>query len=339
MRNHVFGRLPSALFVLALAASFPRNAAAADVPITEEARTHFAAGVVLLKDPKEPRYEEAYREFKVAYAASPSYKILGNLGLCAMKIERDLEAIDAYEKYLAQAGPELPEAERAQIQRDLLTLKAGVVRVTVSSDPPGATITDLRTPIQGDEVRNLYGEVLAPLSLGLRPGHHTITARLPGYVDQHWEFEAAGKELPAHVFTMVKPTVATHEPVYVRPIPTVAYVTGAASLVFAVTGAVVGIKALQQHDDFNKLNDGTHVADATSTRNTGQTLNIVSDAFFGGAIVAAGVTAYFILTRPTVERAGPPAPSATSTQHGLRAARFAPTWGRNGGGLTAIWDF
>jgi len=66
----------------------PSARAEGEVVITEEARTHFAAGVALLQDPKAPRYEEAYREFKTAYAASPSYKILGNLGLCAMKIER-----------------------------------------------------------------------------------------------------------------------------------------------------------------------------------------------------------------------------------------------------------
>jgi hypothetical protein len=70
---------------------------AAGVPITEEARMHFAAGVALLQDPKAPRYEEAYREFKAAYAAAPSYEILGNLGLRGMKIERDAEAINAYE--------------------------------------------------------------------------------------------------------------------------------------------------------------------------------------------------------------------------------------------------
>src|SRR4051812_18719060 len=74
----------------------------AQVQITPEARARFSAGVNLLKDPEAPRYEEAYREFKAAYAASPSYKILGNLGLCAMKLERDEEAIDAYERYLKE---------------------------------------------------------------------------------------------------------------------------------------------------------------------------------------------------------------------------------------------
>jgi len=50
------------------------SALAADVKITDEARKHFNAGVALLRDPDGARYEEAYREFKVAYAASPSWK-------------------------------------------------------------------------------------------------------------------------------------------------------------------------------------------------------------------------------------------------------------------------
>ncbi len=93
--------------------------------------------VALLKDPKMPRYEEAHREFKAAYALSPSYKILGNLGLCAMQIERDEEAIHAYEAFLREGGPEVTSGERMQIERDLLTLKAGIVKVNISSDPPG----------------------------------------------------------------------------------------------------------------------------------------------------------------------------------------------------------
>ena len=81
---------------------------AADVPITDEARGHFTSGVNLLKDPDGARYEDAYREFKAAYAAAASYKILGNLGLCALKLERDGEAIDAYEEYLKHAPDSRP---------------------------------------------------------------------------------------------------------------------------------------------------------------------------------------------------------------------------------------
>src|SRR3954465_11344987 len=52
--------------------------------ISEEARTHFAAGVALLQDPEGEKVEDAYREFQKAYEIAGSPKILGNLGFCAM---------------------------------------------------------------------------------------------------------------------------------------------------------------------------------------------------------------------------------------------------------------
>ena len=60
----------------------------------QNARAHFSAGVNLLRDPAKPRYEEAYREFKTAYALSPAAQILGNLGLWAPILDRYSEALD-----------------------------------------------------------------------------------------------------------------------------------------------------------------------------------------------------------------------------------------------------
>lgn len=341
MLRRRFATVASGVIVaLILGLSAPR--ARADVPITEEARTHFAAGVALLQDPKAPRYEDAYREFKAAYAASPSYKILGNLGLCAMKIERDSEAIWAYETYLKQAGPELTQAERDQMQRDLLTLKAGVVTVTVSSDPPGAYIEDVRTPIEGNDVRNAYGQASEPLTLGLRRGHHVITAHLDGYVDQRWEFEASGTTLPPHVFTLVKPALPAVpvETTASRPLPTSVYVSGAVTLGLVATGFVFGIAAVSAHNDFNTQNDGTHQAQAQSDKNRGQAFNIVADSCFGAAILGAALTTYFVLARPTVERpiAGKaePARGLTVTPTPLVGAGGA---GGVGGGLAAVWVY
>lgn len=289
----------------ALAAAVLGGAGAAsadDVPISEDARRHFAAGVALLEDPKAPRYEEAYREFKLAYAASPSYRILGNLGLCAMKIERDTEAVNAYETYLAKAGLELTPGEREQIERDLATLKAGLVEVAVSSDPPGALILDVRTPVQGLDVRNAYGQVMGPLVLGLRRGHHVITARLAGYVDQQWEFDTTDAVSTSHLFTMVRPVereaVVTRE----RPVPTAALVVGTAAVALAAGGTVVGILALDQHAQFERENTGSNPAQAESARSAGQALNAVTDVLFAGALVGAGITAYLVVTRPTVDR-------------------------------------
>jgi hypothetical protein len=326
LRNAV---VVSSLATAGLAIAPP--ARAADVVITEEARTHFAAGVALLQDPKAPRYEEAYREFKAAYAASPSYKILGNLGLCAMKIERDAEAIHAYETFLKEAGPEVSAETRAQMQRDLLTLKAGLLEVTVSSDPPGATIVDVRVPVEGADVRNAYGTLNAPLTIGLRHGHHVITARLQGYVDQQWEFDATEATAPPHVFAMVKPALATtRTTVSERPVPTAAYVAGGATVALAIGGAFFGALALQKHSDYETANDGTHLNQAQSDKSSGQTLNIVTDCFFGAAIVGAAVTTYLVLSRPTVERyAGSP----------LLPRVASPTLSPHGVGASALWAF
>src|SRR5579864_8266510 len=123
------------------------GAQAAGEPINEEARRHFNAGVSLLQDPDGARYEDAYREFEAAYAASLSPKILGNIGFCALKLERDDEAITAYTRYLAEVR-DVDPAEAAQISRDIATLRAGLVRVTITVDAREATVVDRRLPVR-----------------------------------------------------------------------------------------------------------------------------------------------------------------------------------------------
>ena len=182
-------------------------ALAADVAINEEARAHFTAGVNLLQDPDGARYEEAYREFKAAYAASPSWKILGNLGISAMKLERDGEAIDAYKKYLAEGGKQVEADERAQFQRDLATLEAGVVRLTLDSDPPGAVIEDERFPTSGNAIRNAYA-TSGPLQIGVRAGRHRFTAKLAGRPDAVWEVELSPRQQQSYVFKFAEASTA-----------------------------------------------------------------------------------------------------------------------------------
>jgi tetratricopeptide (TPR) repeat protein len=128
-----------------LLGSFVATTAMAEnnVTITDAARRHFNAGVSYLEDPSGAKYEEAYREFQLAYGESPSYKILNNLGLCALSMERDGEAIDAYERFLAQATEsDIPKDKRALMERDVATLKTSLVKITLSSTPAELTLTD-----------------------------------------------------------------------------------------------------------------------------------------------------------------------------------------------------
>ncbi len=305
--------------LLPLLVAAPLVARADDaVTITPEARARFAAGVNLLKDPEGPRYEEAYREFKAAYASSPSHKILGNLGLCAMKLERDDEAIVAYQKYLAHEK-DMEPGEAGQVKADLATLKAGVAYVTLTSDPPGATIIDSRLPVRGDRITNVYGPLAAPTRLGIRQGSHQITARLEGYPDVTWEVEAPAGEVPPHTFSFKKveavpppvapvPAQPAPEPpkpedrpkIESRPIPVGVWIGVASTGVLTVAGVVTGVMALGKHSDFQSDNNGPNTSQAQSDKNAGQTLNVLNDVFVGGAVVAAAVTVVLYAVRPTV---------------------------------------
>ena len=306
------------------AAPAPAPAPATPAPAPSEAlqnaRAHFVAGVNLLRDPAKPRYEEAYREFKTAYALSPAAQILGNLGLCAMMLERDSEAIEAYDSYLKNMI-EVAPSEKEQIERDLQTLKLGLVRVTFTSNVPETTIIDKRVPTQGDAVNNVYGPMLAtqPMPLGIRQGHHIITARAPGKQELVWEVDAAAGDLGVHPFEFPDDkkadVVQAQIPVYTppppppeRPIPKSFWYAAGGTGVLALGTVAMGIVAVSSASSYNEANKGTDPTRADELRGRTQAFNVTTDVLLIGTIIGAAVTSYIFLTRPEKERA----PAATA---------------------------
>ena len=131
-----------------------------------EAKKQFTAGVNLLDDPEGAKYEDAYHAFKRAYALSRNVKILGNIGFCAMHLERDGEAIEAYSTYLRET-PDIDERERAQIQRDLATLSSTIarVRITVQHPANAFSLVDVRVQTRGPVVdRSMNVLIRLPLA-------------------------------------------------------------------------------------------------------------------------------------------------------------------------------
>lgn len=282
------------------------RAGAAEVAISEEARQHFKAGVNLLNDPDGARYEEAYREFKAAYAASPSWKILGNLGLCAMKLERDGEAIDAYEKYLAEGGKEVDPAEQAQIKTDLTTLRTGAAKLEVKVTPGDAVLTDTRVPVKGDRVMNLYPATSGVVSVRVRPGHHILTIKADGYDTQNLEVDIPAGGAVSKEIVLKKPDVAPPPPgkpttTSARPITTAVVIGGVATGVLLLGGGVVGLMAMGKNSDYKAKNDGSDPVAAQKLRDDGTKLNTVADILLAGGVVAAGVTVFLFVSRPTVQ--------------------------------------
>ena len=313
-----------------LFSSFSLTAVAADVPISEEARAHFKAGVNLLEDPDGARYEEAYREFKAAYQASPSWKILGNLGICAYRLERDGEALAAFEKYLQEGKKEIDAAERAQVERDAQTVRAGLVRVSLSSDPPGATISDERIPISGSPIRNPYPALAAPTELGVRAGRHRFVASLAGRADSVWEVDLEPGQKVEHVFTLGLPSAAPAPSAAPPAAPaspaagsgvatdtnggnslrTWSYVSLGVGVVGLGAGTVFALGAKSNYDDANALCPSfpcsltqKKAQERDSLKSDGDSKKTLSAVAFavGGVGIAAGVT-LFVLSGREKER-------------------------------------
>ena len=323
----------------------------AESPITEEARQHFNAGVAYLQDPDGARYSEAYQEFLTAYAASPSWKILGNLGIAAMKLERDGEAIDAYTKYLQEGGSDLDPSEREQITRDMNTLKTSLVGLTVETAPAGAVIIDERIPATGNAVVNRYGPVTGTTRIGVKGGKHRFTAQLDGYDPLVWEVDAQPGE-QSHTFELKKtpPPSPPGSGMSVNGAPVDRPTSGLRIASYAAFGVgVVGLAggtffALSSKSKQNDLKDlcggdakncmltegSSDASKATKLNNdsgTNKTLGIVGFAV-GGVGIAAGIT-LFILS------SGNSSQASASTTHTAKVdrPRITPWIGYNSAGV------
>jgi hypothetical protein len=300
--------------------------------ISEDARMHFAAGVALLQDPEGEKVEDAYREFQKAYEISPSPKMLGNLGFCAMRLERDGEAIEAYSRYLREV-PDIDVDERAQIVRDLQTLTVGVARLTIQTDKPGVRILDVRTPTRGERITNVYGPVDGKIDIGVRPGHHVITAKLADHEDAVWEVDAFAASRDKFAFTMrprvvALPAAAGGEGRSSNVGPWIVIGIGGAML---VGGAVTGIVALDKTSTLETKcpNDVCPRAfDLDGERSSAKTFVRVTDVLLiGGSVVTLGGLGWLLLggkserepARPAA-RAALPLPSAGCGPDGCRAS-------------------
>ncbi len=304
----------ASLALLLSSAAFATEARAEEAPktveISDRARDLFRAGVAFMQDPDGARYEEAYHAFESAYQESPSWKILGNLGIVAMKLERDGKAIESFETYLKEGKGQLEKAEVDQVERDLSILKTGVTYVELTTNITGASVIDQRSPFTGDPIFNRYPELGEKLVIGVHGGRHKMTVELEGYEPLTWKFEAKGDRLTHH-FELKKikekavlvpvgtKAVPESQKVTERPVTTATWITLGAAGALGAGAAVTGYLALEKNKDFDKIN-GVDPDEAEKLRNSGQVLNLTTDILIGAAVVSAGAAAYLYFTRPEV---------------------------------------
>jgi hypothetical protein len=277
----------------------------ADVLITPAARAEFKRGVALLRDRAGARYAEAYEAFQAAYAESPSPKILGNLGLCAMKLERDGEAVEAYERYLGEVGA-VNRREQRQIVQDLVKLRKRSSKVEIAVTPKsGVTLTDERLPSGGATIINEYGIEDGAFEMRLYRGRHRITFEADGFEPTTWEVEIGKTAVEHRVALVAIPVPEPDPPAKPAPDKTDNPAGGFPSLGFviaaATTGAlgiatgVVGGLALSNKSSFDEAVAAEDAAEATRLRDRGQVLNGATDALLVSTGVAAGVAVVFLI--------------------------------------------
>ncbi len=314
--------------------------------LSENAIKHFNAGVAYADDPAGAKWEEAYREFLAAYADTPSWIMQNNIGLCALNLERDGEAIEAYKSYLAHGGePGLSVKHRKQIESDIETLSASLVKVEIQAEPAEVTLIDERKNSKGIMVSNAYPVTGGKAQIGIHPGRHKVTAEAPGYVAEEWIFEAVPASSHAHSFKLALAKKAESAEVPAKPTgiagtseppkpespktPTAVYVGALATGVFAVAATVTGLITLSKEKDYENVPTD---AEADSIRQTGKTFRLLTDIEIGAAVLSAGATAYFYLTAPKAR----PAQSAARSHDRVRLTPIARP---NGAGLSVAGTF
>jgi hypothetical protein len=264
-------------------------------PSEDAARKHFMAGVAYLQDQEGERYEEAYAEFKAAFDLSHSPKVLGNIGLCAMKLERDGEAIAAYTRYLAEV-PDIDPDERAQIARDVETLNASASRLTMLVHQRGAVLYDTRFPVRGANISNVYTPVVGKVQYIVRPGHHVITLKIDGRDRAAWEVTAAAGAAVEHDFVIQDvPETAPPQPrAPLRIAPLVLTGVGVATL---ATGTVVGLVALGKVHDLEKTcpNDTCSQEAYPEVGRVRNWVRATDYLLLGGGVLTAGGIAWLLL--------------------------------------------
>jgi hypothetical protein len=302
------------------------------------AKEHFEAGLAHLDDPEGPKYEEAYREFHAAYAELPSYRIANNIGYCAFALERDAEALQMYQLYLSKASDkDVPKAKRVQLEKDVQSLRAGLVKVSLKVQPANATLVDERFTTKGTTVVNRYPLENGSASLGIHPGNHRLTVKAEGYESESWEFDAAPGSSHLHEFALasdadeeaaenaagarqttrqLRARQSENHPADRASRGSSAspwlYVGAVTAGVFAAGAGTMGILALGKKSDLNTANDGTQTDHAASLRKDMRRDALIADMCLGAAIVSAGVTTYLYLSHSSNEE------RKTSAQSRLR---------------------
>ena len=115
-------------------------------------------------------YEGALAKFEQAYQRFRSPKIFFNLGQAYRGLSRNVEAVEAFERFLAEAKY-APAASRQEAESILVALRARVANLEIECDTAGAQVL-----IDG----RVHGTTPVARSILLAPGPHQVVVEKQG---------------------------------------------------------------------------------------------------------------------------------------------------------------
>ena len=318
---------------------------AAKAGVKEEARKHYDRAVELVDD---GQLEGAIVEFQRSYDLTHHFAVLYNIGQVYVSLARPVEAVDAYERYLADGGRKVPADRRTEVEKEIVRQKARIATLEIRGLPQGATVR-----LDGNEIGR--APISAPVRVGV--GKHTIAAWADGYDSAEKEVVVAGEDHKAVGLVLAKRVVespslppgaqsAPVQPVTVTvvapaqspPWPRAAVepstkpmsnvrllgiLTGVAGVAGIAAGGGCWWVAMTRNDE-SKDNWNTNPDKAKSLRGEAQDYISAGNTLFyaGGALVVLGVVLYFV-----------GAPDTTPNAHAYLMPAVGPGFaGLNAGG-------
>lgn len=156
---------------------------------TLTARQHFDRGVELAQ---QGDVEAAAQEFEDAYQISPNYAVLYNLGQADVALGRPVEALKAFESYLANGGPRIGATRRTEVEMLIAASRKRVGYLTVTVAPEGSEVSVDGRLVGRAPIREPFAVVagehgVAITRLGYAPyvDHIQITAQKTSALDAH----------------------------------------------------------------------------------------------------------------------------------------------------------
>ena len=160
------------MFALALTTLQLDARAQTNAETKASARSHFQAG---LSAAEQSDLTLALREFEAAYAAQPHFSVLYNIGRAEAGLGKHVEAVEIFERYLAEGATQITATREAEVRSLLATSRRQIGKLDLIVAEPNRT----RVWLDGVELTPSEPARVVPLPVGVHNLIYSSRASAP----------------------------------------------------------------------------------------------------------------------------------------------------------------